>query len=325
MTDFEQLGLTQIIRLQNQLSAVLVRRFERLRALAFSDIVASTAYFARFGDEAGRRLQQHHIDLHERALGETGGRIVDTAGDGIFLCFPTVPAAVEELSAFQQLRADANARQSREQRLETRTGVHWGPVLTDGVIVTGEAVNLCARLAEAARPESMLLTRQAYLELPARQRLRCHALEPLALSGVAGLIEVVQLQWRDPSRFPTRVRIEETGEDLVLPDQPTVTFGRLTQRDGTRANDVVLALPDPALTRQISRWHFELRREPAGLVLRPLSGQPTEVNGQVVPAGQECPVGSGTLIKLSGVITLRLMSLDADHSDDTVSIVGPKA
>jgi hypothetical protein len=52
------LSMTDIIRLQTVLSAALVRRFERSMALAFSDIVGSTRYFARFGDEAGCRLQQ---------------------------------------------------------------------------------------------------------------------------------------------------------------------------------------------------------------------------------------------------------------------------
>ena len=61
--DPETLSLTEIIKLQTQLSEVLKRRFERNLALAFSDVVNSTTYFATFGDEAGRRLQQLHLDL----------------------------------------------------------------------------------------------------------------------------------------------------------------------------------------------------------------------------------------------------------------------
>ena len=59
MSDFEELcnrlSMTEIIRLQNMLSTSLVRRFECHRALVFSDIVGSTPYFARFGDEAGEQ------------------------------------------------------------------------------------------------------------------------------------------------------------------------------------------------------------------------------------------------------------------------------
>ena len=57
-------------------------RFERRRALVFSDVVGSTPYFARFGDEAGRQLQQRHVDLLNAAIGtdnlfhrEQGGKV----------------------------------------------------------------------------------------------------------------------------------------------------------------------------------------------------------------------------------------------------------
>ena len=95
--DLEHLGLTEIIRLQNRLSEILRRRFTRSLALCFTDIVGSTAYFARFGDEAGRRLQQRHFDLLERAIGAGGGRVIDTAGDGAFSCFPSVEAGAGAL------------------------------------------------------------------------------------------------------------------------------------------------------------------------------------------------------------------------------------
>src|SRR5262245_8242813 len=100
MTDFEILTMTEIIRLQEELSRVLKRRFERSLAIAFSDIVDSTAYFARFGDEAGRGMQQRHVDLLAQSLPLGEGRIVDTAGDGAFTCFPSVEHAVAALIDF---------------------------------------------------------------------------------------------------------------------------------------------------------------------------------------------------------------------------------
>ena len=54
MIDFSTLGMTEIIRLQNQLQQELTRRFERPLALVFFDIVGTTPYFGRFGDAAGR-------------------------------------------------------------------------------------------------------------------------------------------------------------------------------------------------------------------------------------------------------------------------------
>ena len=99
--DPASLSMTEIIRLQTVLSQELTRRFERKAALAFTDVVDSTRYFAQFGDEAGRRLQQLHLDLLEKAI-DGDGRIVDTAGDGAFISFPSAMAAVGAMVALQQ-------------------------------------------------------------------------------------------------------------------------------------------------------------------------------------------------------------------------------
>lgn len=307
-SEFEHLTLNEIIRLQNQLSSILSRRFERSMALGFSDIVGSTTYFSRFGDEAGRRLQQQHTDLLEQVTQSSNGRIVDTAGDGVFMCFNGVKDAVEAFAHFQSLLKEYNVRLNKEHHLMTRTGVHWGPVLTDGTIVTGDAVNLCARLSATAQPAEIRLTHAAFLELPNHERLRCHPLGKVSLNGILYPVEIMEFSWRDPNRFPTAVFVEETQRSIPLPDQPIISFGRLSELNGARANDIVLELPDRQLTQQISRWHFEIRREMDGLVLRALSNQLTEVNGTVVCRGMEVPISVGAIVRLSRTLTLKFLS-----------------
>ena len=93
-------------------------------------------------------------------------------------------------------------------------------------------------------------------------RLHCHPIGTRELKGVAQPVDLLELDWRDPAAFPRRVLIEETEEQIALPQQDIVSFGRLHEPDGARANDIVLIHPDPARSRQISRWHFELRRAP---------------------------------------------------------------
>jgi adenylate cyclase len=320
--DFDALDLTEIIRLQNQLSAALKRRFERVLAVAFSDVVGSTAYFARFGDEDGGRLLQRHVDTLQQVLPAFGGRIVNTAGDGAFLCFAQVLPAVEAMLQIEDLILRDNARLEREHHLTVRIGLHWGPVLTDGVIVTGESVNLCARVAASANSGEIRLTKAAFMELPVAHRLRCRRLAPLALKGIAEPVEVVTLRWRDTTRFPTVIRVEETGEEIRLPEHDRITCGRLRELNGLRANDIVLVLPDPELTQRISRWHFELTREPEGMRLRVVSTRPTEVDGRPLAKDAEVPVANGTVVRLSQVMTLHFLSDEADESsgDETIAL-----
>lgn len=307
-TDLEALSMTELIQLQARVVEVLRRRFERSLALVFTDVVGSTQYFARFGDVAGRTLQQQHFDLLARAIALGGGRVVDTAGDGAFTVFATVDAAVESIARLMHSVSEANEGRPGEHQLLLRVGVHFGPVLTDGAQVTGDAVNLAARVASAAEPGSVRMTRAAVGELGGRWKVRSRALAPIELKGIAQPVEVFALEWRDPTVFATRVRVVETNEEHDLPSKDTITFGRLKEHDGRPANDIVLWHPDIQATMRLSRWHFELRRTPSRMTLRAVSDQMTEVDDQPVARGTEVVVGPNSVIRVARVLTVQLLS-----------------
>jgi class 3 adenylate cyclase len=311
--DFESLsatlGMTEIIRLQNVLSRELTRRFEKPQALAFSDLVGSTPYFQRFGDETGRRLQQRHLDHLQHALQRSRGRIVDTAGDGAFLCFDSADDAIAVLIETQKLVSADNLAQSHAHQLVVRQGLHYGSVLTDGVVVTGDAVNLCSRVAGSSDPGEIRATREAFVAFGnAAHRVICRGIPSVTLKGIPRPVDVMAVDWRDPNVFPYAVVIEETGKEIVLPSQDIVTFGRLAEHNGAPANDVVIELPDLQQWNKISRWHFELRRRTHDVVLHTLSAQTTEVDGFVVANGRQAPVRPGTRVRLGGAATLRFVA-----------------
>ncbi len=319
------LGMTEIIRLQNLLSTALVRRFERKMAVAFSDIVGSTAYFTRFGDEAGRQLQQRHVDLLNQALAGTTGRIVDTAGDGAFLCFETVDEATDSMVEFLRLISNDNAARAREHQLAVRIGIHFGSVLTDGVQVTGDSVNFCSRVTTSANPGEVRLTKAAFFSFSSVQlRLQCRVLPPVTVKGIDQPVELMTLEWRDRTLFPSLVRLE-TGEEHRLPDQDIISFGRLAEKDGFPANDIVLQCRDERQTLQISRWHFELRRRPVGLVIRAVSNAPITLNDRALAKGEECSLRSGDCVRVGNVLSLQFHSPEAQAAKGGVAetIIAP--
>ena len=312
MIDLGTLGMTEIVRLQNQLQHELRRRFERSLLMAFSDIVGSTPYFARFGDAVGRQLHQLHFDLLGQAAADAQGRIVDAVGDGVFCVFPGAEAGVRGIVAFQQAMARENAARAREHQLAVRIGLHWGSVLTDGTLVTGDSVHVAARVARAGRAGRGLPHAPGRSSSSGRRcGCICRPIGTRELKGVAQPVELLELDWRDPAAFPRRVLIEETEQQIALPQQDIVSFGRLHEPEGARANDIVLFHPDPVRSRQISRWHFELRRAPDGLRLRTLSDGVTTIDGQPVGKGVDVPVRSGTRIGVANTLTLRLAGAGA--------------
>jgi len=319
--DFEglcnSLSLTEIIRLQTMLSTALVRRFEQWLALAFSDIVASTRYFAKFGDEAGRQMQQKHIDLVQEAITPAGGKIIYTAGDGAFLCFSTADHATASMIELLRLISQENVSRSREHQLAVRIGIHYGPVLTDGEHVNGDAVNYCSRVAGTAEPGQIRITKEAFFAFAdVNYRLKCHMLPPVSMKGIDRPAELMILDWRDQESFPTVVKLE-TGEDVPLPEHDIISFGRLRERDGFPANDVVLDCGDDTRTLQISRWHFELRRRPDTFMIRALSSAPTSLNGRSLAKGEECPLRPGDCVRVGNVLSLKFEAPRRPDEDRT--------
>jgi class 3 adenylate cyclase len=312
--DLETMSLTEMIRLRELISEVLLRRFERNLALAFTDVVGSTAYFAAFGDEAGRGLIQRHYDSLAHVLPRHEGRIVDTAGDGAFTCFPTADAAMGALAELQLYILEQNTSRPAQLHLTIRAGVHFGPVITDGTVVTGDAVNTCARVTSTANPAEIRLTKSAFLGLSSVHRSRCQALAPAELKGIPRPVEMMLYRWNTQAEVPAWVLVQETGERIRLPTKPVVTFGRLRDHEGAQANDIVLLPPKPEDQLRISRWHFEVRQQLDGLHLTALSDQITEVDGQVIARSHSAPVRAGTVVRLAGgVLNLVFQAEEAER------------
>lgn len=299
-----EVRLRQLLQLRNEVSRIINRRFRRHRALAFTDIVGSTSFYQNYGDEAGQALMERHLELLDRLLPQHEGRLVETTGDGTFTCYPTVEEAAATLMELQRTLTWENFEDPGDRKLRLRAGIHWGAVLEDQELVTGDAVNLCARVTALAREAEIVITRSAFIELPSHRRPLVSPLPPAALKGIEGKVEVLQLHWRDPSLFPRRVLVQETGEQFVLPDQDKVTFGRLaTQEDGMK-NDIVLTHPDAERRRRVSRWHFTLISHPEGYRIRNLSSRSTKVNGVELPQEGELPVRAGDRVLVADVLTL---------------------
>jgi len=129
----------------------------RILTLVFTDLVDSTALKRQRGDQAVGELIARHRALVERLATESGGRVIDWAGDGCFLTFETPSAAVSFALRLQQ------AQREEADLPDVRTGMHMGEVRErsgpDGdPRVEGLAVDLAARISGLARPAQVLMS-----------------------------------------------------------------------------------------------------------------------------------------------------------------------
>ena len=121
-----------------------------LATLLFVDLVESTTTATGVGDVTWRELLSVFHQSVRSATEQFRGRLVDTAGDSVFVVFDAPARALRCASA---IRAAAGA-----QGLQVRAGVHAGEVASDGSEVRGVAVHEAARIMAAAGSGEVLVS-----------------------------------------------------------------------------------------------------------------------------------------------------------------------
>ncbi len=148
----------------------------------FCDVVGSTALGESLDPEALRALLARYFELMKAIVERHGGVVEKFIGDAVMAVFGL--PAVHEDDAVRALRAAAEMRDSfGELRVEGRIGVTTGEVVagTEERLATGDAVNVAARLEQAAQPGEILLG-EATLRL-AREAVEAEPVERLVLKG----------------------------------------------------------------------------------------------------------------------------------------------
>jgi class 3 adenylate cyclase/tetratricopeptide (TPR) repeat protein len=200
----------------------------KLASVLFVDLVDSTAEVARTDPEVVRLRINRFFDQVEHCVTTHGGIVEKFAGDAVMAAFG-IPQSHED-DAERAVRASlAILCAVHDLGLEARIGVEAGEVVAepgDSTFATGEAVNLAARLQQAAAPGEILVG-PAALRLTTG-RIEVEAVGPLELRG----LETVDA-WRvigsvDVSAPPRSLSAPLVGRESEL-DLLELTFERGTR------------------------------------------------------------------------------------------------
>lgn len=211
---------------------------EKPFALLFVDIADSTLLYELAGDRKAAALTQRVLEGLRRIVGENGGTVVKSLGDGLLACFPMSDGATRAALAMMERQADFGLR--------LRAGLNFGPVIAGPGDLYGDACNVAARLESIARPGEILATDDLVDRLSPPLRKRTRLLNSVAVKGKAAPVRVHQV--RDGSAPPEAednatvalttsvpgsgrglpsLRLSGRGTDATLtPLLPRVTVGR---------------------------------------------------------------------------------------------------
>src|SRR6266699_2627091 len=142
----------------------------RLAAILVADIAGYSRLMAE--DEAATvaALKGHQAIILPMVEAH-GGRIQDTAGDGILAEFRSVLQAVECAIALQRKMAERNAAVPPARQMRFRIGVNFGDVMSDGARVYGDGLNIAARVQALAEPGGICVTAMVRDEVRGRTEL----------------------------------------------------------------------------------------------------------------------------------------------------------
>jgi class 3 adenylate cyclase len=261
----------------NACGAPLERQRQERRkpaTLLFCDVSGSTALAERIDAEAVREVLFSYFREMRAAIESHGGTVEKFVGDAVHGVFG-VPVAHEDdplravRAAFEMAARLPALNEALEARygaqLAVRIGINTGEVLaadatTRESFASGDAVNVAARLEQAAQPGEILLGEATYALL--RDAVEAEPLAPLALKGKAEPVTAYRLvglraeELREPAgRLVGRrrelavltdalARVVATGKPgrVLLLGEAGVGKSRLVEAFLTHAGDDVLAL-----------------------------------------------------------------------------------
>jgi predicted ATPase/class 3 adenylate cyclase len=165
----------------------------RLAAILAADI----AGYARLmgADEAAtvEAIKGHQAVLLP-LVGEYGGRVIDTAGDGILAEHPSVVDALGCALEIQDVMRRRNDGLPSDRRMHFRIGVNFGDVIHDDGRIYGDGIHVAARLQAVAQPGGICVSSKVRDEVVDKLDLQFLDLGEQVLKNIARKVHVFAVE-----------------------------------------------------------------------------------------------------------------------------------
>ncbi len=159
----------------------------------FTDVVSSTEFLSRVGEERAEVIRRELVDLMRIAIAAHGGREVKNLGDGLMVAFDGVIGALGCAVAMQQGLHARNEHAS--DPLSIRIGISSGEADIEDGDYFGVPVVEAARVCAKAGAEQIFATEIVRLLAGSRGGFEFAALGPLELKGLDAPVVAYEVRW----------------------------------------------------------------------------------------------------------------------------------
>ncbi|MHB8599002.1 MAG: adenylate/guanylate cyclase domain-containing protein [Ktedonobacteraceae bacterium] len=177
----------------------------RVVTIMFADIIGSTQLADHMDPEDMRAILTGYFNLMTEQIRRHGGTVEKYIGDAVMAVFGSpitheddpdraIRAALDMQKALADFNQQRQLRDPHVTRLQMRIGINTGEVATPGnsgtvqssrrdFLITGDAVNVAARLQQSATPDNILVGERTYLST--RDVFDFQMVAPLRVKGKA--------------------------------------------------------------------------------------------------------------------------------------------
>jgi class 3 adenylate cyclase/pimeloyl-ACP methyl ester carboxylesterase len=248
----------------------------RLAAILAADIAGYSRLMGE--DEAAtvRDLKGHQAVVLP-LVGRYGGRIIDTAGDGILAEFPSVIGATECAVEIQTIMATRNEGVPEARRMRFRIGINLGDVIHDETRIYGDGINVAARLEGIAEPGGICISRQVFDQVSRALKADFQALGPRTLKNIAQPVDVFAIAPSDRGEgpgvtAPNAVDLKQEIRFCTAPDGIQLAYSMIGQgppvmKTGNWMTHLEFDLESPIwrhLYRELAKGHTLIRYDARG-------------------------------------------------------------
>ena len=207
--------------------------------ILFLDIVDSTALSQHLDPEDIHAVMDGMLARCSRVIEAHGGKVLQYAGDSVLSVFGADEAREDDaeravragLALLDEARRQAGAVRERHGHagFDVRVGIHTGPVLLGGGVdaehtIRGMAVNIAARLEQAAPAGALRISRDTYRHV--RGVFDVQAQPPLRVKGLDEPVVTYLVQRAKPRTFrDTRRGIEGLATPMLGRDAEFAALG----------------------------------------------------------------------------------------------------
>jgi class 3 adenylate cyclase len=175
------------------------------RAFLFADLRGYTRYVDAHGDAAAAELLADYRTLTRGVIGRHDGAEIRTEGDGIYVVFESVAAAVD--AGLELVDAAGAARAANPSRpIRVAVGIHAGETTATDEGPVGSAVNIAARICAKADAGEVLVSGTVRDLVRTARPYRATSLGSQHLKGVADPIPIFRLESAPSGLGPRLVR-----------------------------------------------------------------------------------------------------------------------